>query len=219
MIKFQVVYDNPDGMTVTKDLWFHMSMRQLTQMEVEASQNSGTGLHDKLTQLVKAGSHAEMLTLFEDIIGRAYGEREDNNPDSFLKSEMITERFMSSMAYDALFTKLVTNPAEMLRFINGLIPKELLAAVEAQGGAEAVIANAGKGGNVDLSLPAEDTGPKLLTDEELTAATGLSYPKDGKDNVVPWAYREPTDAEVRRMSHLQLLDITQRKGKGWEPKS
>jgi hypothetical protein len=210
MIKITVKYDNLDDEEVTRDLYFHMSMRQLTELEV----GSNGGLYARLLALVQSENKGQMLQLFEEIVGLAYGERQDNNPDDFLKNKAVTERFLSSLAYDALFSKLVSDETEMINFINGLVPKELMAQVEAQGGADAVLAKAG-----NVELPAEDTGPKLLTDEELKAATGLSYPKDSKDNVVPWAYREPTDSEVRRMSRVQLLDITQRKSKGWVPKS
>lgn len=206
MIKINVTYENPDGKEVSKDLYFHMSMRQLTKMEVQAN----GGLHDMLQKLVASENKGEMLALFEDIIGKAYGEREENDPDSFLQTPRITEKFMGSMAYDALFTKLVTSPAEMIKFINGLIPKELMSAVEAQGGLEEIMEKA--------NLPAEDSGPKLLTYEELVEATGLKHPKDDKGNLLPWAKREATTQEQMRMTKHQLLDCMQRKTNGWTPR-
>ena len=210
MIKIPVTYTNFDGEEETKDLYFHMSMRELTQMELSTE----GGMHDKLAQLLQTGKGLDILTFFEEMVGRAYGEREDNNPNSFLKSPQITSRFMNSPAYDALFADLIQNSATMITFINGLIPADLAKSAEVQ----AAMASVRNGETVELQLPADDEGPKLLTDEELAGVTGLAHPKDVRGKVLPWAYREPTQAEIQRMSRQQLAECMQRKGSGWMPR-
>lgn len=210
MIKIPITYKNLDDEEVTETLHFHLSMRELTEMEVRTE----GGMYDKLQKLLKANKGGEILVVFQEIIGAAYGEREDNNPNSFLKSPQISARFLNSLAYDALFSKLVQEPDSMIKFINGLMPVELMQNPEVVKAVEA----AQRGESADVNLPASDEGPALLTDKELQEDTGLKHPKDTKGNVVAWAYREPTDAEVRRMNRTQLLDITSRKSKGWTPK-
>lgn len=211
MIKMQVTYKNFDDEEVTDTLHFHLSVKELTKMEVSTE----GGMYDKLQKLLKANKGGDILAVFEDIVGAAYGEREDNNPNSFLKSPKISEKFLNSLAYDALFSKLVQDPASMVTFINGLMPADLMNNPEVIKAVEA----AQRGESAETILPAENVLPNLLTDEKLVVDTGLRHPKDSRGNVVPWAYRHPTDSELQKMPRLQLAEAMQRKGSDWTPKS
>jgi hypothetical protein len=208
MIKVPVTYKNFDGEEVTETLHFHLSMRQLTQMEMSAE----GGMHDRVQMMLNSGKGSDILAIFEDIVKRSYGEREDNNPNSFLQSEALSEKFINSMAYDAFFASLMGDGSAMIEFISGLLPENFMNLPEVQEAMAA--ARAGE----TIELPAADTGAKLLTDKELMDITFLDHPKDKEGNVLPWAYREPTNAELQRMNRMQLLEVTQRKSRGWVPR-
>lgn len=211
MIKKSITFENFEGDKVTEDHYFHLSMRELTQMEL----STDGGMHDKLQAMLNSGNGSAILKIFEDLVSQAYGQREDNNPNSFLKSPEISERFMNSLAYDALFSSLMRDGNAMATFINGLIPADLQNMPEMKKAMEEA-RNTANGGTVNLSLPADD-GPLELTHDALVATSGLAHPNDPKGNVWPWAYREPTSSEIQRMNRQQLAEAMQRKSKGWTP--
>lgn len=207
MIKIPVTYTNFDGEEVKQDLYFHMSMRELTEMELSVE----GGMYDHLQKILKSNNGGQILGMFQDMVQKAYGEREDNNPNSFLKDPKRAEQFMNSLAYDALFSHLVSDPAAMIDFINGLIPEQLAKSPEVAAAKASI-----KAGET-VQLPAKDEEPGLMTDDELAEKSGLAHPKDAKGEIVPWAFREPTNAELTRMNRQQMLECMQRKSNGWKP--
>jgi hypothetical protein len=166
------------------------------------------GLLTRLESIMKSGNGAAILNAFNMIIGASYGTRVDNNPSKFHKGEKQKDEFLNSLAYDQLFSDLITDPDGAAEFINGIVPKDLL---ERAKKAQAVQDSSATNGNTP------DSGT-ILTDEELTGITGLAHPKDGKGDILPWAYRKPTNAEQQRMNRHQLLEVMQRQSSGWVPR-
>jgi hypothetical protein len=228
MIKKEIHYEDFDGKEVVENHWFHFSKSELIDMELSAE----GGLSNKLSGVVKSNNGAEIMQLFKEIIGQAYGQRDPSNPTSFRKSKQISADFLASPAFDELLTELVTDMGAAVSFMNGLIPKDLeamAAKVEKQNqNAPRVIENVdlsrgsiGIGAVQDPNKLDTGTGPWPNPDEaekrnREKELSGLQYPYMVDGEIVPWAYRDPTNKELATMSQVQLRDIYRRREQGWE---
>jgi hypothetical protein len=80
--------------------------------------------------------------------------------------------------------------------------------------------------DVKAAIAEAESGTRTLKDVKLSevvlssftdAQSGLKVPRDKDDKFFPWAFRAPTDAELRKMPRAQLLDAMSRQSKGWTP--
>lgn len=214
MIKKTISYDDFDGNPVVEDHYFHLSKSKLVQMDME----EGGGLAEKLTFLTKSGDVKQQLVEFKNIIGRAYGLRDPANAKRFVQSEEITTAFMDSLAFDALFMQIATGELDAAEFINGIIPKGLAddVAVANVLMPPAVPDPNGVDSENGTWPRGEISANVVVSDEDLTN-TGLEHPYSSDGNIVPWAYREPTQSEMTGMPAYQMLDVYRRKSNGWTP--
>ena len=127
MIKKTVTYEDFNGETISEDLYFHLSKVELVNLELS---HEG-GLSSILPAMLKEGNMGEVVRLFNSMIRHAYGKRSDDGR-RFIKDEKMTEEFMTSPAFDALFTDLISSPESAATFMQGVIPKDLMALVEAE---------------------------------------------------------------------------------------
>jgi hypothetical protein len=127
VIKIPVEYEDFEENQVKEDLYFHMSKMELIDMELS---HEG-GLSTILPEMLQKKDLGEIIRLFRLVIKRAYGKKSEDGR-RFEKSDEDAEQFMNSPAFDALFTKMVSDPEQFTKFITGLIPKDMLEAVEAE---------------------------------------------------------------------------------------
>lgn len=198
MIKQSITYENFDGDEVTEDHYFHLSKSELIDMELAEE----GGMAAKLQAVGESKNGALIIKTFKEIIGKAYGERVDGSASQFFKSEKTTEAFMGSLAFDALLGELLTNADAAAKFVNGLMPKDLAASPEVQA------ALAGNRETMDVALPGIDGKAKIVP-------SGLDHALDELGDVLPWAFREPTQNETMAMNQDQLRDVYRRKASGW----
>lgn len=210
MIKKTITYTDFDGNTVTEDHYFHLSKSELIEMEL--SEEGGLGA--KMEAIIAVNSGKEIIAVFRDIIGKAYGQRDPANPSKFFKSEKITEEFLGSLAFDAFFTQLMVDPLAATEFANGLIPKDLATPeLVRQTLKEAGLPDP-NGLDGDGSWP----GKEGLSKDQLDVMSGLKEPRNPRSNsLLAWALREATDHELTGMNRAQLLDVMRRQSSGWKP--
>jgi hypothetical protein len=149
VIKKTITYTGFDDKPHTSDFYFHLSTSEL--MDIETSQEGG--MAEFLSTVVKSGNAQAIMKQFKRFISLAYGERQEDG--SFDKDERATEKFMKSPAFDALFLELVTSPDAVTEFVNGIIPRDL-------------VAKLGQAEPVDDELPWANREP---TNKELTTMT------------------------------------------------
>lgn len=103
MYKKTVKYVDFNGTEREEDLYFHLSLPEVTRIEAEA----GDSLKDHLTNLVKDNNMKELLGFLEKIILMSYGTK---TPDgrSFIKNKEIREKFENSQAYAEFFEMIIT---------------------------------------------------------------------------------------------------------------
>lgn len=134
MLKKTVKYEDFDGNTREETLYFFISKTELTEMELKTP----GGFAKKLERISQASDGAEIMAVFKEIILTAYGEKSDDGR-SFIKKRngvRLADEFEQTMAFDALFTELITNPDKASAFVNGIMPKDLMAEANKQNAAK-----------------------------------------------------------------------------------
>jgi hypothetical protein len=199
MIKQSITYENFDGEMVTEDHYFHLSKSELIDMELGAD----GGMSAKLKNILASNNGAEIMKIFKEIVAKAYGQRVDGSGSEFYKTDELAARFMGSLAFDAFLTTLLTDVTVAVKFVNGVIPKDLQATADVR---SALAAQR----TADVALPGVDGKPDIRP-------SGLNNPLDAGGSVLPWAFREPTADEMMAMNQSQLQDVYRRKSSGWAP--
>jgi hypothetical protein len=198
LIKQVITFKDFDDQEITEVHYFHLSKSELIDMELAEE----GGLAAKLQVIGKSGNGAVIMSEFRKIIAAAYGQRVDGSSSKFYKSPQLTDEFMGSLAFDALFTMLLTDVKSASDFINGLMPADLMQLAQVAAASQTA------------DVPAID---KTGVSPEDLAESGLRSPLDENGKVLPWAFREPTATEQMKMTREQLGEVYQRKTRGWKP--
>ena len=207
MIKKVIKFQDFDGNEVTEEHYFHLSKAELIEMELAEE----GGMAAKLEAIVEANSGAQIIKTFKDMISASYGLRDPTNPTRFTKDPKVTLDFMTSLAFDALFQELLTDPMAAAVFANGLVPSDLAdndVVKKAFAEANLPIPVEASVGMKSGMIPA----PYRIEEDK---HSGLKRPRDEKDVLLPWAFREPTRREAELMTKEQLQDVFVRRGSGW----
>lgn len=121
MLKETITYDDFDGKTVVEDIYFNLTKAELVEWEMSVD----GGLKEHLETIINTNNGREIMAAMKDVILRAYGARSDDNR-RFIKNPQLREEFESSEAYSVIFMKLAQDPEAAAKFVNGIIPKDLL---------------------------------------------------------------------------------------------
>lgn len=121
MIKKTIKYVDYNGVERTEDFYFNLSKPEIVKM-----QSSVKGGYDvRLKGIANELNGVAIMEFFEDLIRKSYGEKTDDGR-RFEKSVEISEAFMQTPAYEALFEELVTNDKAAADFVNAVMPKDLV---------------------------------------------------------------------------------------------
>lgn len=117
MLKKTITYTDYNGTQRTEDFYFHLSMAEITEMEM----STDGGFAEMIKRIVAAQDTPAIIAIFKDLIFKAYGEK---SPDGkrFIKSEEISTAFSQTEAYSKLFMELATDAKAAADFVNGIIP-------------------------------------------------------------------------------------------------
>jgi hypothetical protein len=224
VIRKEIKWEDFDDKPQSGVFYFHLNKNELVQMLLTANGD----LVNELQAMVDAKDAKALLIAFRDIVGKAYGERVEGNASTFYKSAEKTNEFLNSLAFDSLFTEILTDPNAAGTFINGLIPaqmmrdpkiKQALADAQTVGPIwPAGEADSGVQVITDVPLPADNEADALadaMREQALDEVSGLQNPRDEDGDHWPWAFREPTAVEKTRMQKQQLVDVMKRKNSGW----
>jgi hypothetical protein len=243
MIVKNIAFENFDEQEVVETHYFHLSKSDIFELELHPA--DGIKLTDKLNSLANHPDpdkidYAKIDTTLRWFIGKSYGLRVEGNASKFEKSEEIANDFIGSLAFEALYDELTSDPEKIVEFVYGLIPKKMASDPEFQKALEAVKAQninlppdpngLDKDGtwprsNVVPSIVVEETGvddsdawPTDNGPQPPDAASGLKFPRTTEDgSLVPWAFRDPTPTEIREMTRVQMAEAYQRKSSDWKP--
>ena len=120
MLKKTITYVDYNGVERKEDFYFNLSKSEIMKMELGTT----GGLAEKIQRVVDAQDGPAIMTIFEDLILTAYGEKSLDGK-RFIKSKELSEAFSQTEAYSKLFMELATNDVAAANFINGIIPVDL----------------------------------------------------------------------------------------------
>lgn len=117
MFKRPITYTDFDGNQVTEDFYFNLTRAEIAEMEVSTE----GGYANMLQKIGQSKNGAEIMHLFKSFILNSYGIKSEDGK-RFKKSKEISEEFEQSAAYDELFTEMITNADEAIKFVSGIFP-------------------------------------------------------------------------------------------------
>lgn len=117
MFKKTIDYTNFNGDQRTKDLYFHLSKGDLTEIVVD-------GTKERMDAAIASQDKMALMTELRSFVNRAIGARSEDG-ESFDKSPETVKLLTSSAAYDQLVSELMINEGVATEFITNLVPAEL----------------------------------------------------------------------------------------------
>jgi hypothetical protein len=184
MLKKSITFNDLDGNPVTEDFYFNLSKAELAEFEM----SEAGGMKVRLESIIENAEKdpGSVIREFKNIILMSYGVRSDDNK-RFIKSEEMSNAFMQTDAYSELFTQLVTDPAQAISFINGIVPFD--------------VSDQPSGNAADLPTvkPVEDV--QLPAD----VAGSIQAAKDAGVPVTDLRAVEPTQKALEDMTREELL--------------
>lgn len=122
MLKKTIKYTDYDGNEREEDFYFNLSKAEVTEMELSKE----GGMSEYIKKISAAQNAPELIKLFKEIITKSYGEKSLDGK-RFIKNKELTEAFTQTEAYSELFVELASNADEAVKFINGIMPKNMTA--------------------------------------------------------------------------------------------
>lgn len=126
MFKDTVTYENFEGVTVTKDLYFNLTKAEITKMQLSTE----GGFDKKIQSIIDSKDQGKIVELFEELIMRAYGVRTEDG--EFVKPKNAAEAFITTEAYSTFFMDLISSESKQKAFFMGIMPKDLAAQASEQ---------------------------------------------------------------------------------------
>lgn len=121
MYKEHIVYTDFDGNQQEEDDYFNLSKTELAQLELK----SPGGFEGMVRRMIETTDVPKLTELFEKIVLESYGEKSADGKHFYKKGGELAKEFVDSAAYDALYTKLITDTNALIAFINGIVPNDL----------------------------------------------------------------------------------------------
>ena len=120
MLKKTIEYTDYDGNEREEDFYFNLSKAEVTEMELSKE----GGMSEYIKKISAAQNAPELIKLFKEIITKSYGEKSLDGK-RFIKNKELTEAFTQTEAYSELFVELASNADEAVKFVNGIMPKNM----------------------------------------------------------------------------------------------
>lgn len=125
MLKKTITYTDFDGNERTEDFYFNLSKSELILLET----TTPGGYVAMLQRIIDSKDNIELMNVFTDLIKKSYGVKSDDGKH-FVKNEKYLDEFLSSAAFDQMFTEFFTTEDAAAEFAKGIIPKQLVREVE-----------------------------------------------------------------------------------------
>ncbi len=120
MIKWPIVYTTYNGEEIKEDFYFNLNKAELIQMQFNVN-----GAYSQFIERIT--NERDLKTIgdeFRKIILSSYGKKSDDGKQ-FRKSPEIIAEFEQSEAYPILYMELLQDTDKMIKFVKGILPKDL----------------------------------------------------------------------------------------------
>lgn len=126
MLKKVVNYTDFDGNPVVETLYFNLNKSEIATLQVRMDGK----FIDYLKDLVSGNRIEKLFHIFrDDILLGSYGKKSEDGR-RFIKNQQLREEFESSLAFDAVFTELLTDPQKQSEFVREILPPDMTAGGE-----------------------------------------------------------------------------------------
>ena len=125
MIKETIEFVDYNGLKRKEDHYFNLSKAELLKMEM--STKGGYG--DMVQSLIDAQDMPAVYAIFEELVLKAYGVKSADGRE-FIKNDEVRNKFVQSQAYSELIMKLAMDANAAGKFVNGLMPADLVAQLQ-----------------------------------------------------------------------------------------
>lgn len=161
MFKKEIAYQDLDGNTIQEEFYFNLTKAELIKMEASIP----GGMSNQLKNLDGQNNPAQLIEVFDSLLGAAYGRRSEDRKNFAKKPEWF-EEFKASEAYSVLFMEMIEVPGKAAEFVNSLMPQDLSEKVNLKGQIHAV---------QDVVLPEPERWTRPLTANEVKELDEHSY--------------------------------------------
>jgi hypothetical protein len=128
MYKKTINYTDFNGVDRKEDFYFNFMKAELVEMNM----STGGGMKAFIERITNTQDQMELIKLFKELVLKAYGIKSDDGK-RFIKNQEIRDAFEQTNAYNELFMMLATNDKEAAKFINGVMPADLVAEAQKSG--------------------------------------------------------------------------------------
>ena len=137
MITRTIEYTDYDGNKRKEKYYFNLTQFEATEIAMEMPDGVIEEIEEGEEQRVTAIHLTEklgkkgVLDFIKNIVLKSYGVK---SPDGkrFIKSEELSTEFSQTPAFSSFMMRLMTDDMEASKFINGVIPAELAAQIQAE---------------------------------------------------------------------------------------
>ena len=121
MLKKTITYTDFNGNERTEDFYFNLTKAEVMEMEMSTT----GGMAEMIQRIVAAQDAPAIINIFKDLVLKAYGQK---SPDGkrFVKNNELREEFAQTEAYSQLFMELATDADAAAKFVNGIMPADLV---------------------------------------------------------------------------------------------
>lgn len=131
MYKETITYTDFNGVERTEDFYFHLTKAEIVKMEL-MTKGSFT---DMLQRIINAKDTPDIIREVNRLILTSYGVKSADGK-IFHKSDEIRANFENSEPYSVMFMKLISDDEAAAKFVNGIMPKEVLEAAAKEAATE-----------------------------------------------------------------------------------
>lgn len=113
----EIKYTDYNGIERNEKFYFNLNKAEIFEMQMTTE----GGLAEKIQNAVAKQDVKSVVTIFKDVVLKAYGEKSADGK-RFIKSEELSKEFEQTEAYSNLIMELVTDTKAAEAFINGTVP-------------------------------------------------------------------------------------------------
>lgn len=125
MFKEVITYTDYNNVERTEPFYFNLTKAELMEMELGTT----GGYAEMIQSIIDAKDAPSLMKICKDIIMKAYGEKSADGK-RFIKIDKdgypLVNNFIQTEAYSILFTKFATDADFAAKFVNGIMPQDLV---------------------------------------------------------------------------------------------
>ena len=121
MLKITKTYTDYNDVERTEDFYFNLTKAEVMEMELSTT----GGLAETIQRIVAAQDAPAIIKIFKDLVLKAYGQKSLDGK-RFIKTEELSTEFAQTEAYSMIFMELATDADAASKFVNGIMPKDLV---------------------------------------------------------------------------------------------